>query len=316
MLNYLLLLAGLCALLVGGDLLVRGAVGIAERLKIPPLIIGLTIVAMGTSAPEMMVSIDAALNGSGGIAIGNVIGSNVANVLLVLAVPALIIPTVCAEEGIGRNMLVMVGLTIVFMGMLASGSIGRLDGLILLALLGLYLYEQLRSAQSHRNGQAVQAEYLDEIHSVPQSVKMIALLLVSGLVLLPIGAELTVNAATSIARNHGVSEEVIGLTVVALGTSLPELATSLLAVWRGNSSVALGNVIGSNIFNIGLIMGLTAVIAPVPVADRIIQVDMWVMFASALLVAALAHYCISIGKKLGGAMIAAYGVYAIASYIL
>ena len=315
MLSYAMLLAGLVILLAGGDLLVRGAVGLAERFRVPPLIIGLTIVALGTSAPEMMISVKAALDNAGGIAIGNVVGSNIANVFLVLAMPALIKETVCNEDGIGKNIMVMIGMTLVFMGMLANGTLARYDGLILLVLLALFLYDQYKSAVAHRNA-AVSADYHDEIPQTPKNPLVIAGLLIVGLVLLPLGADMTVNGATDIARAWGVSEEVIGLTIVAVGTSLPELATSLLAVWRNNSSVALGNVVGSNIFNIGAIMGLAAAIAPIPVAPRIISVDIWVMLAAAGLVAFLAHYKILIGKKIGGGMLAAYGAYTILAYVM
>ncbi|MCB1448953.1 MAG: calcium/sodium antiporter [Nitratireductor sp.] len=315
MLSYAMLLAGLVILLAGGDLLVRGAVGLAERFRVPPLIIGLTIVALGTSAPEMMISVKAALDNAGGIAIGNVVGSNIANVFLVLAMPALIKETVCNEDGIGKNIMVMIGMTLVFMGMLANGTLARYDGLILLVLLALFLYDQYKSAVAHRNA-AVSADYRDEIPQTPKNPLVIAGLLIVGLVLLPLGADMTVNGATDIARTWGVSEEVIGLTIVAVGTSLPELATSLLAVWRNNSSVALGNVVGSNIFNIGAIMGVAAAIAPIPVAPRIISVDIWVMLAAAGLVAFLAHYKILIDKKIGGGMLAAYGAYTILAYVM
>ena len=315
MMSYLMLLAGLAILLAGGDLLVRGAVGIAERFHVPPLIIGLTIVALGTSAPELMISVKAALDNAGGIAIGNVVGSNIANVFLVLAMPALITATVCNEDGIGKNILVMIGMTLVFMGMLANGTLARYDGLILLVLLGLFLYDQYRSAIAHRNAAAI-ASLSDEIPHGPKNLVLVVGLLVAGLVLLPLGADLTVDSATEIARDWGVSEEVIGLTIVAVGTSLPELATSLLAVWRNNASVALGNVVGSNIFNIGAIMGIAAAISPIPVAPRIISIDMWVMLVAAGLVALLAHYKIVMGKKIAGGMLAAYGAYTVLAYVM
>ncbi|MEZ5872592.1 MAG: calcium/sodium antiporter [Nitratireductor sp.] len=320
MMNYLMLMVGLIILLAGGDLLVRGAVGVAERFRVPPLIIGLTIVALGTSAPELMISVKAALDNAGGIAIGNVVGSNIANVFLVLALPALIKATVCHEDGIGKNILVMIGMTLVFMGMLANGILTRYDGVILLILLGLFIYDQYRSAVEHRNvldqASATTNASHDDIPESPKNPLIVAALLIAGLVLLPLGADFTVNGATEIARTWGVSEEVIGLTIVAVGTSLPELATSLLAVWRNNSSVALGNVVGSNIFNIGAIMGIAAAISPIPVADRIISVDIWIMLASAALVALLAHYNILIGKKIATAMLAAYGAYTVLAYVM
>ena len=311
--DYLLLVIGLVVLVVGGDLLVRGAVGIAERLAISPLIIGLTIVSFGTSAPELFISVDAALIGSGGMAIGNVVGSNIANVLLVLGLPAIIHVTCCEENGIGRNIVVMIGFTLVFMAMLASGEIGRLFGGILLVLLALFLWDQYRSAT---NGDAKEApDYHDEIGDFSDSPQKSAIFAVGGILLLPIGAWLTVNNASSIAETWGVSDEVIGLTVVAIGTSLPELAASIMAVIRKNTSVAIGNVVGSNIFNIAAIMGITAVISPLTVGPNIISSDMWVMLGAAAILAAIAMIFKSIGRIAGLAMTLAYSVYVLAALL-
>ena len=315
MLDYLILIGGLALLVVGGDILVRGAVGLAERLHVPPLIIGLTIVAFGTSAPEMFVSVQAALEGAGGIAIGNVVGSNIANVLLVLSLPSLIRRTDCKEEGNGKNLLVMLGLMVVFMGMMSKGSMQRYDGIILLIILSLFLYDQYRSATDHRRRRQPTHDYHEDVENIPTSQFSIWAMLIGGLITLPIGAELTVFGATSIALEWGVSEEVIGLTIVAIGTSLPELATSLIAVWRKSLSVAIGNVVGSNIFNIAAIMGVTAAIIPVPVADRVIYADMWMMLAASLLLVGLAHYNIAIGRRIGLAMFTTYAIYIAGSFL-
>jgi cation:H+ antiporter len=316
MIYYFILVAGLALLLVGGDILVRGAVGLAEKLAIPPLIIGLTIVSFGTSAPELFISVNAALENAGGLAIGNVVGSNIANVLLVLGVPALILPCVCKEDGIGRNLLVLLGLTIVFMGMLSKGGLNFYDGAILFTLLVLYLYSQFRNAARIRKQFKTTAadddnlaDYRDEIDSVPTSGAVIAILIIIGIIMLPLGADLTVTAASHIARSWHVSDEVIGLTVVAIGTSLPELATTLMAVFRNNSSVALGNVVGSNIFNIAAIMGITAMVAPLPVGGSIVQIDMWMMLATTVLIALLAHYGKTIRLFGGLAMCVIYSAY-------
>lgn len=304
MLSYLLLIVGLAVLVFGGDLLVRGSVGLAEKFGIPAFIIGLTIVAFGTSAPELFISVQAALNGSAGIAIGNIVGSNIANVLLVMGIPAFIAPTICDEKGIGRNILVMIGFTLVFMVMLLHGYVSRFEGFTLVALLALYLYGQVRLARrSQKNGDE---SHLEEVGSVPASPAMIAALLVAGLVALPIGAQITVEAATDIARNWNVSDAVIGLTVVALGTSLPELATSLVATFRGNSSIAVGNVVGSNIFNIGSIMGITALVQPMTVEEHIVKFDIWAMLGCAILIAGLAHWNVKIGKRVGFLLTALY----------
>lgn len=305
MLPYFLLVVGLIVLVIGGDILVRGAVSIAERFKISPLIIGLTIVSLGTSAPELFISVQAALAGSGGLAIGNVVGSNIANVLLVLGLPALIASQCVKEEGIVRNILVMLGITVVFMGMLSTGTMGFLYGLILIALLSLFLWDQY---QSSINSKEV-PDYHDEIGEGPASPKIAALFLVIGIVLLPLGAQLTVDNAHTIALDWGLSDEIIGLTVVAIGTSLPELAASMMAVIRGNSNLAIGNVVGSNIFNIAAIMGITLIITPVPVGEHIINLDMWVMLAVSLLLGGIAYFMNAITRLMGLVMLALYTSY-------
>lgn len=313
MLAAFLLVIGLITLLTGGDALVRGAVSVAERFHVPHVIIGLTIVAIGTSAPEMFVSVNAALNNAGGLAIGNVVGSNIANVLLVLGLPSLIAATNCREEGIGRNLVVMAGFTVVFMGMISTGRLERYDGAILLVLCGLFLFDQFNHASEHRR--RLRADGVSH-RGVPRRTGLAIALLLFGFIALPLGASMTVAGASAIARGFGISQEVIGLTVIAIGTSLPELATSLFAVWRGKGSVAIGNVVGSNIFNIAAIMGVTAVIVPIPIRDRVIRVDMWVMLACALLLVVLAHHNVSIGRRLGLAMTGAYIIYITATFWL
>lgn len=314
MLDYLLLVVGLAALLVGGDVLVKGAVGLAERLKIPALIIGLTIVAFGTSAPELFISIQAALAGVSGIAIGNVVGSNIANVLLVMGLPALIAASRCDDAGIGRSILVMIGFTVVFMAILFDRMVTRTEGIILLLLLAVFLYDQLRSAKLANDGAS--AELHEEVGDTPTSMPMILILIAIGLVALPFGAHLTVESASAIARHWNVSDDVIGLTIVAIGTSLPELATTVMATLRSSNSIAIGNVVGSNIFNIGSIMGITPIIAPMVASGRIVYEDMWVMLACALLLAVLAHWKIKIGKRVGTAMVGIYVLYIVSAFIV
>ena len=315
MMAFVILVVGLAVLIAGGDALVRGAVSLAERFHVPHLVIGLTIVAIGTSAPEMFVSVGAALNGAGGIAIGNVVGSNIANVLLVLGLPSLIAPTNCREEGNGRNLIVMGGFTVILMAMMMKGRLAHYDGAILLVLCGLFLYSQYRHASRHRRDRLQDAMSSGTQTAHRRLAPMLALL-AFGLIALPLGARLTVAGASEIARGFGISEEVIGLTLIALGTSLPELATSLLAVWRGRGSVAIGNVVGSNIFNIAAIMGVTAAIAPLPVRDRVIFADMWMMLAVSLLLIALAHYNVTIGRRIGLAMAGAYFIYILIAFWL
>ncbi|PWW03333.1 cation:H+ antiporter [Hoeflea marina] len=308
MISILTLVAGLILLVVAGDYLVRGAVGLAERLAIDPLIIGLTVVAFGTSAPELFVSLQAAFNGESGIAIGNVVGSNIANVLLVMGAPALLMTIHSNEKGIGVSLIVMVLVSAVLMAFMASGQITRLNGAVLLAIMFGYIGWQIHSARRGRLAMPPACDRPEPAHEL-LSTTWIAVFMAGGLVGLPIGAWLTVDAASAIARLLGASETAIGLTVVAVGTSLPELVTSLMAAYRRSGAVAIGNVVGSNIFNIGLILGLTGVILPLDVDARVIHIDMWVMLATALLVVALAHWSVPI-RKLGGiAMLAAFGVY-------
>lgn len=316
MLDYLLLIAGLTLLVVGGDVLVRGAVGLAEKLNIPALIIGLTIVAFGTSAPELFISVKAALSGASGIAIGNVVGSNIANVLLVMGLPALIAASKCDDDGIGRNIIVMIGFTVVFMAILASGTINRFHGLILFGLLLVFLWDQVRTARAKALSGAEIHDYHEDVPPVPKSTLLIGVLLVAGLIILPFGANLTVDSASNIARSWNVSDAVIGLTIVAIGTSLPELATSALATIRGSNSIAIGNVVGSNIFNIGSIMGIASMIKPMEVGGHIVGFDMWIMLLCALAVAILAHWKIKIGKRVGFSMIGIYAIYVVAAFTI
>lgn len=306
--NLLLLLAGMVLLVLAGNALVKGAVGLAENLGISPLVIGLTVVAFGTSAPELFVSVQAALGGAPGIAVGNVVGSNIANVLLVLGLPALIAPIDPNQPGLRRNLTAMLAITVIALWLLSNGYIGRLEGLLMFAALCAFIAWQVHTA---RRGATVAAggDIHDEVGDVPHGTTAIVGYLAAGLVGLPLAAHLTVSGATGIAERFGVSDAVIGLTVVAIGTSLPELATTLLATIKRSGAVAIGNVVGSNIFNIAGILGLTTLIAPVQVDQRIVSIDMWVMLATTVLVAALGYARIATGKVLGMAMLIAFAIY-------
>ncbi len=312
MLSILTLIAGLVVLVFAGDYLVRGAVALAEKLSIDPLIIGLTIVAFGTSAPEMFVSLQAAFDGVSGIAVGNIVGSNIANVLLVLGGPALLICINCRENGIGMSLAVMIFMTLTLMVMMWFGPLSRIDGAILLLMMGAYLVWQIKAARECDFGP--KPDYHDEVADVPQENWKTVTFIVGGLIGLPIGAWLTVHGASHIARMLGASETVIGLTIVAIGTSLPELVTSVMAAWRKSGAVAIGNVVGSNIFNIGLILGGTSVILPLEVDPRITSIDMWVMLAAGLLVVGLAHWKVPINKLGGIAMLLVFSAYIISVF--
>lgn len=302
---YALVIAGLILLLVGGDLLVRGAVALANHYGVPPLIIGLTVVAFGTSAPELMVSLQSAFAGVPGIAVGNVVGSNIANVLLVLGVPAIIAPILCNQSGVRRNTLMMVGATLVFILFAQSGEFSRGNGIIMTFLLVMFLVYSGRRAMKSDNPEA----NLEEVEGIPDSRKKTILFLIGGLIGLPLGAELMVNGATDIAAAFHVSDAVIGLTIVALGTSLPELATTVVAAMRGRSDVAIGNVIGSNMFNILAILGITAMVKPLPVPENFLNFDLWILLAVTMVLVPVALFHVAISRIIGVLFVAAYLVY-------
>ena len=307
-LDILTLAAGLVALVFAGDKLVEGAVALATRLRISPLVVGLTVVAFGTSAPELVISLEAALGGQPGLAVGNVVGSNVANVLLVLGAPALIAPVACYQRGVSMSLYAMAGITVVFMVMLTSGTLARLDGLILFAGLCAFIGWQLNAA---RRGRDVIAE---EVSAGETTTRAMVIALAIGVIGLPLGATLTIQGATGIAERFGVSDAVIGLTVVAIGTSLPELMTTVIAAFKRSNEVAIGNVIGSNIFNIAAIMGITAMVIPVPVPERIVGVDMWVMAAVTALLVGLTATRSTLTKPIGAAMLAGFVAYIVTAY--
>ena len=318
MLVYVLFCLGLVLLLVGGDWLVKGAVGLAEKFGISPLIIGLTIVALGTSAPELVISLQAALAGSGELAVGNVVGSNIANVLLVLGLPAILTRISSQDDAIHGSLFFLVGLTGIFMLQMFWTPISRVDGFLLLLCLAAFLVQQFVNARrsSANNGDGSD-DYHDEIGAVPKSNLIITLSLIAGLIALPIGASITVDAAVEIAERWMVPEEVIGLTIVAIGTSLPELATGVMAARHNNTSVALGNVVGSNLFNIAAIMGATAFIAgDVEVGQHIVGFDMWVMLAATLLLIALPVFKLSIGRTGGLLLTGTYLGYLVVTAVI
>lgn len=283
---YLGLLAGFVILLVSGDLLVRGSVALAVKLGVPAIVIGLTVVAFGTSAPELVVSVRAATTDAPGIAIGNIVGSNIANVLLVLGLPALFRPTDCNQEFVGRNTCYVVAATVIFMLLCYLGPLEMWHGAILFALIIAFLVESGRRAGiASSQSRAEREEEVDEIDGVsglPKTPSMIAVFVAAGLIGLPFGAQLIVENAAEIARTFEVSQAVVGLTVIALGTSLPELATTLAAAARGHSALAIGNVLGSNLFNMLAIMGLTAIVAPIPIPEAVLRYDLWIMLAATL----------------------------------
>lgn len=298
--------AGLVLLVVAGDFLVRGAVNLALRLGIPALIVGLTVVAFGTSAPEMVVSVAAVLDNAPGIALGNVVGSNTANVLLVLGLPAIISVIHTDEHDMRKSYLIMIASAALFIVICFLGPIRWPHALILLAGLALMLWDQITDALAHRAEREGRPLESVDLH-MPWA--KISLFLGLGLIGLPVGANFLVDGATSIARVFGISEAVIGLTLVAVGTSLPELATSVTAAIKGRADVALGNVVGSNIFNLLGIIGVAGLVGPMPVPEQMLQLDLWVMLAVSLLIAPFIFYRWPFRRMIGFGFAGLYGVY-------
>lgn len=308
--TYGLLALGLVLLVAGGDTLVRGATTAARSLGVSPLLIGLTLVGMGTSAPELVTSLTAVLAGSPGIAMGNVVGSNTANILLILGLAALISPIVVDRDAFRRDGWVLVGSTALCVLAVIAGTIDYRWGMAMLAGLAAYLVWAWRGERQHRDREARKYEHLTEdAPDAPGGFWVGLGLAVVGIGLTVGGARLLVDNAVIVAREVGVSDTIIGLTVVAVGTSLPELVTSAVAAFRKHSDVALGNVIGSNIYNILGILGVTALVAPIRVPPEIIRLDIWVMVAATALVVLFVRTGMRIVRLEGLALLVAYGVY-------
>lgn len=280
----LFLSGGLALLTVGAEFLVRGASRLAVIAGISPLVIGLTVVAYGTSSPELAVSIESAYSGQVDIALGNVVGSNIFNVLFILGACALILPLRVAQQLIWLDAPLMIGASCLVMVMSLDGKISRLDGVILFA--GAILYTAFAIKQGRKETAAVEKEYSDEFGAEAKSSSwpVQAVLILAGLAMLVLGARWLVDGAVSIAKLLGVSELVIGLTIIAAGTSLPEVATSIIASIRCERDIAVGNVVGSNIFNILAVLGLSSIVSPsgISVAPAALTFDMPVMIAVAL----------------------------------
>ena len=303
---------GLVILLLAGDALVKGAVNLSLRLGVPALIVSLTIVAFGTSAPELLISVKAVLDDVPGIALGNVVGSNTANVLLVLGVPAMLSALHTSECETRKTYLFMMGATVLFIVLAFRGTFDAIAGLVLLAALALVLADAFRDASAHRRaGLAAADEEEVEGADPDMSSLLITLFLIMGLIGLPLGASLLVDNASIIARQYGVSETVIGLTLVAVGTSLPELATTVMAALRRQADVALGNVIGSNMFNLLAIIGIASFVAPIPVDAAFLRFDLWVMLAASLLLFPFVFMRVDISRLWGVLLTLLYAAYVI-----
>ena len=300
--QFFLLAAGFCLLMKGADLFVEGASGIADKFGIPQLVIGLTIVAIGTSLPEAAVSISAALKGSADITIGNVLGSNILNVLIILGLTSVIraVPVQKSTVKYEIPFVIVVTALLALLG-LFDNTVGRLDGILLWALLGVYMVYLLKMAKA-----GTASEENAEKKKMP--VWKLLLMVVAGAVMIVLGSDVSVDAATALATAFGMSERFIGLTIVALGTSLPELVTSVTAAVKGKSDIAMGNIVGSNIFNILFVVGTTAVITPVPY-----NASFLVDSIAAIAAAVLLLLCVLRSQKLtrvgGCIMLAGYAGY-------
>ena len=314
--TFLLIGVGFISLFIGGELVVRGAVGLARRFGVSPLVIGLTIVGFGTSLPELLVSLSAALSGAPGIAVGNVVGSNMANMMLILGVAALICPIVVNPNAVRQDGLFMLAVTVIFIAIGLGGAVNRWQGAIMvLLLLGYVGFSLWRDLHSNDDAAALHREEADELTGLPQRLWVLILSVMSGFLAIGFGAKVLVDGATSFARAAGVPDEVIGLTLVAIGTSLPELATSIVAAYRGHSDVCLGNILGSNIFNLFGIIGITALAMPIPFAEKIVNFDLWALLAATALLIPFMLSGRRISRREGTVLLVLYGGYVACQFL-
>ncbi len=283
-----LLIVGLVLLVWSADKLVYGAAAIAKNVGISPLIIGMTILAMGSSAPEMMVSATAALNGKTDTAVGNVLGSNIANIALILGISALVKPLSISSGILRRELPLMIGVTLLTGVLLWDSHLGFYEGVLLFVLFAVFILAMIKISRSEKNKNDALIE--EQESEIPEGVsnKSAAMWLIIGLILLPVSANLLVDNAVVIAKYFGMSDLVIGLTIIAIGTSLPELAASLAGVLKGEDDMAVGNIIGSNVFNILAVMGLPGILHPSVLSPYAMSRDYWVMLAVSLLLVVMA----------------------------
>lgn len=300
------LVGGLIMLFIGAEGLVRGSSNLAIKIGIAPLVVGLTVVSFGTSAPELVVSLKAAISGNGSISLGNIIGSNIANIALILGVAALIRPLKVHANVIMREIPIMIAISVLLFILLIDGEVGFIDGIILVGGLIIYLVVNVILARKEKNAE-VDAEFKEGLKSkfgIPLSIVFI----IVGLGLLLFGANLFVQSAVAIAKIFNVSDAIIGLTIVAIGTSLPELITSVVAAYKKEADIAIGNVVGSNIFNILGILGITALVIPIS-SLGISYVDLGVMLFTAIILFPLSRTGFSISRFEGAFLLAGYAGY-------
>ena len=301
------IVGGLVLLFVGAEGLVRGGAALAIRFGVTPLVVGLTVIAFGTSSPELVVSVKASLEGNGAISLGNVIGSNVCNVALILGLSAIIKPVTIQAQVVRREIPILIGASLLLWLMLMGGVLGRFEGVLLLAGLLVYLIYSYLSARREKN-EAVKAEFAEAVPRPARRAWVDSALVVCGLVALALGANLFVDGAVVVAERFGVSQVVIGLTIVAIGTSLPELATSVVAALKGEGDLSVGNVVGSNLFNIFGILGVAALLRPISTGE-LNWVDVGIMTGLAVLLLPLMRSGFCLKRWEGGLLLAIYAGY-------
>jgi cation:H+ antiporter len=306
----LFLALGLALLILGGEFALRGAIGMARKARISTAVIGLTVMGFGTSAPELVVTIQAVLSGNADIAVGNAIGSNIANTLLILGVGALIRPLICDPHAVRRDGAFMLFTAILLCGFGLSGGIVAWQGVTMLGLLVAFMWwSYRRDTRQHDAAADLHEEVADETSGIPKGTFTIAIYIVGGFAGLAYGASLLVEAAVAIAEAAGISQSTIGLTLVAFGTSLPELAATMVAAYRRHTDIAIANVLGSNIFNVLGVLGAGALFGPLSFSDHIVSIDQWIMLGSAIVLLPIMISGWRVSRTEGAFLLASYIAY-------
>lgn len=304
------LTAGLALLILSGEFALRGAIGLAHKINVSTAVIGLTVMGFGTSAPELVVTIQAVLTGNADIAVGNAIGSNIANTMLILGAGALIRPLSCDPRAVRRDGTVMILSAALLCGLGLMGGIIAWQGVCMLAMLAAFMWWSYRRDTRHRDEAAdLHEEMAEETSGIPRSTLSISIYILGGFAGLAYGAALLVESAVVIAEAAGVSQSIIGLTLVAFGTSLPELAATLVAAYRRHTDIAIANVLGSNIFNILGVLGAGALFGPLGFSDHIVTIDQWVMLGSVVILLPILISGWRVSRAEGGLLLAGYAAY-------
>lgn len=305
--EFIQIVAGLIILVLGGDYLVKGASGIALKMDIPPMLVGMTVVALGTSSPELVVSLRAALDGKPDISVGNVVGSNIANVALILGITAIIFPLAIQKRALKVDWLVMMAASIIFYLFALDGGFSRFEGGLFVSLLALFIGVSFYQAKKNKTAQRVAGD-------IPKSEKgrkwwVLFMFVLLGTIGLIFGAQWFLSGAEAIARNLGVSDRVIAITLVAFGTSVPELAASVVAAFKKEQDISLGNIVGSNLFNLFAIIGITSIVTPIKVAPEILSNDIFWMLGTSFAILPLALIWKRLGRIDGVLFLATYCVF-------